>query len=48
MSPDEPGRPALSEGAEPKPQPFVWISRELGRPVVGLENKDALHSLLDR
>jgi plasmid stability protein len=33
---------------EPRPQPFAWVSRDLGKPVVDLEDTDALASLLER
>jgi len=38
----------LREKPEPEPEPFSWTSRDLGRPAVDLEDKDALHDLLDR
>lgn len=37
---------AGSETAAPTPR-FTWIRRELGLPTVALEDKDALHALLD-
>ena len=38
----------LSGTTEPKPQPFSWISRDLGKPTVDLEDKEAIDALLDR
>ncbi|HUB98369.1 MAG TPA: hypothetical protein VMS11_00940 [Solirubrobacterales bacterium] len=38
----------LREDREPQPQSFSWVSRDLGRPAVDLEDKDALNTLLDR
>jgi hypothetical protein len=38
----------LREGGERQPRPFSWVSRDLGRPAVDLEDKDALNALLDR
>jgi hypothetical protein len=32
----------------PEHQPFSWISRDLGKPTVNLEGKEALNALLDR
>jgi len=37
----------LREDMEPKPQPFSWVSRDLGKPAVDLEDKEALNTLLD-
>lgn len=37
----------LREDREPEAQPFAWVSRDLGKPVVDLEDKEALNSLLD-
>lgn len=37
----------LREDGQPKPQLFSWVSRDLGRPAVDLEDKEALNSLLD-
>lgn len=28
--------------------PFSWVSRDLGRPAVDLEDKEALNALLDK
>jgi hypothetical protein len=38
----------LSGTPRPEPQPFSWISRDLGKPAVDLEDKEALNALLDR
>ena len=38
----------LSEESGPEPPPFSWISSDLGKPAVDLEDKDSLNSLLDR
>lgn len=38
----------LREEAEPRPQPFSWVSHDLGRAAVDLEDKEALNALLDR
>lgn len=38
----------LREEAEPQPQPFSWVSHDLGKPAVDLEDKEALNALLDR
>lgn len=38
----------LHQQDEPAPQPFSWVSGDLGRPAVDLEDKDALNALLDR
>lgn len=38
----------LREEAETEPRrPFSWVSRDLGRPAVDLEDKEALRALLD-
>jgi hypothetical protein len=37
----------LREEATPTPRPFSWVSRDLGRPAVDLEDKEALRALLD-
>jgi len=40
---------ALRERPGPAPtQGFTWVSRDLGAPAVNLEDKDALHALMDR
>jgi hypothetical protein len=39
---------SLREEPETEPQPFSWRSRDLGRPMVDLEDKEALNDLLDR
>ena len=39
---------ALHQEDEPAPPPFVWVSGDLGRPAVDLEDKEALNALLDR
>jgi hypothetical protein len=39
---------ALSEKSTTKPKSFSWVSRDLGVPPVDLEDKDALHALMDR
>jgi hypothetical protein len=33
---------------KPRPPAFDWVSRDLGAPRVNLEDKDALHALMDR
>jgi hypothetical protein len=38
----------LSQKASPQPRPFEWVSRDLGKPAVDLENKEALAALLER
>jgi hypothetical protein len=38
----------LREEAEPPPRPFSWVSQDLGKPAVDLEDKEALNDLLDR
>jgi hypothetical protein len=38
----------LGEEAAPQPRPFSWVSRDLGRPAVDLEDKEALSVLLDK
>jgi plasmid stability protein len=39
----------LAEETEPAPlRPFSWISRDLGKPAVDLEDKDALGALLEK
>lgn len=38
----------LREEAEPKPRPFAWVSHDLGKPAVDLEDKEALAALLER
>lgn len=38
----------LREERKPQPRTFSWVSHDLGRPVVDLEDKDALNALLDR
>lgn len=39
---------ALAEPAGAgQPIPLRWVSRDLGRPKVDLEDKQALHALLD-
>ncbi len=37
----------LREEREPQSRPFSWVSGDLGRPAVDLEDKEALSSLLD-
>jgi hypothetical protein len=32
----------------PQPQPFAWVSGDLGKPAVDLEDTEALAALLDR
>jgi hypothetical protein len=39
---------ALREKPTAKPKSFNWVSRSLGAPAVDLEDKDALHALMDR
>jgi hypothetical protein len=36
-----------SDEAQEEPEPFRWISRDLGLPRVDLEDKDALWAILD-
>lgn len=38
----------LRQEAKPAPSPFSWVSRDLGKPAVDLEDKEALNALLDR
>jgi hypothetical protein len=38
----------LREEGERRPRSFSWVSRDLGRPAVDLEDKEALNALLDR
>lgn len=38
----------LRAEAEPRPQPFAWVSGDLGKLPVDLEDKEALAALLDR
>lgn len=38
----------LSPQAKPERRPFEWVSRDLGKPVVDLEDKEALAALLER
>jgi len=38
----------LREEPGPRPRPFAWLSRDLGRPAVDLEDKEALAALLER
>lgn len=38
----------LGEEGERRPRTFSWVSRNLGRPAVDLEDKEALNALLDR
>lgn len=38
----------LRDETAPKPPPFAWTSRDLGKPAVDLEDKDALAALLER
>ncbi len=37
----------LREETQPTP-PFSWVSRDLGRPAVDLEDKEALRAVLDQ
>lgn len=37
----------LREEGQPTP-PFSWVSRDLGRPAVDLEDKEALRAVLDQ
>jgi plasmid stability protein len=37
----------LREEGQPMP-PFSWVSRDLGKPAVDLEDKEALRAVLDR
>jgi hypothetical protein len=36
------------EKGKRRPRSFSWVSRDLGRPAVDLEDKEALNALLDR
>lgn len=38
----------LREEPEAEPPSFSWVSHDLGRPAVDLEDKEALNALLDR
>jgi hypothetical protein len=38
---------ALSEASPPAQPPLRWISHDLGRPCVDLEDKEGLRALLD-
>ncbi len=38
----------LRDEPEPEPRPFSWVSRDLGKPAVDLEDKEALNALLDK
>lgn len=38
----------LREEVEVHSTPLRWVSRDLGKPAVDLEDKEALNSLLDR
>lgn len=38
----------LHQDDEPEPSSFSWVSGDLGRPAVDLEDKDALNALMDR
>jgi hypothetical protein len=38
----------LREEGERRPRSFSWVSRDLGKPAVDLEDKEALSALLDR
>lgn len=38
----------LRQEPKPEPPPFAWVSRDLGKPAVDLEDKEALNALLDR
>lgn len=37
----------LGEKDEPDKRPFSWVSHDLGKPAVDLEDKEALNALLD-
>jgi len=39
---------SLRQEEEPASRPFSWVSGDLGRPAVDLEDKEALNALLDR
>jgi hypothetical protein len=39
---------SLRQEDGPEPAPFSWVSGDLGKPAVDLEDKDALNALLDR
>jgi hypothetical protein len=38
---------ALAEGEAASPTPFRWRTADLGRPLVDLEDDEALHAVLD-
>ncbi len=38
----------LRQEADPQPRSFSWVSHDLGKPAVDLEDKEALNTLLDR
>ncbi|HYP55659.1 MAG TPA: hypothetical protein VEQ41_05070 [Solirubrobacterales bacterium] len=38
----------LRDEPPPANPPFSWVSHDLGRPIVDLEDKDALNAVLDR
>jgi len=38
----------LAEKGEQVRQPFSWVSHDLGKPAVDLEDKEALNALLDK
>jgi hypothetical protein len=38
----------LRQEVESQPRPFSWVSHDLGKPAVDLEDKEALNTLLDR
>ncbi len=38
---------ALAERGDGQDQAFVWLSRDLGRPLVDLEDKEAVRAILD-
>jgi plasmid stability protein len=38
----------LRQEVEPQTRAFSWVSHDLGKPVVDLDDKEALNSLLDR
>lgn len=39
---------ALARKADPKRPAFEWLRRDLGRPLVDLEDKEAVRAILDK
>ena len=40
-------RSLADQEASPPPTPLAWVARDLGRPRVDLEDKEALRTVLD-